>query len=69
MPLFEVVIMKKPLRKEKEEDGAMEELILPVTTVIARNGQAAAMQITVEKADLFKGQDMSRFEVLVRPFQ
>ncbi len=64
MPLFEVDIVKKPTKKDAE-DGAVEELVLAPTPVIARDSQGAGIAAVV-KADLKI--DLQRCEVLVRPF-
>jgi hypothetical protein len=69
MPLFEVCIVKRPTKKEQEDESKLEELVLPPKFLIARSGQAAAVQATVDHAGLFKDVDVSRFDVLVRAFQ
>lgn len=66
MPLFEVAIVKKPTKKEIEEDGAVEELVFGPKAVVARDAQGAAIA-AVMSGDAPKI-DMNKAEVLVRPF-
>jgi hypothetical protein len=65
MPLFEVAIVNRPTRKEQEE-GETEKLVFGPKAVIARDQQTAAI------AAVMSGEvpplDMSRCEVLCRPF-
>lgn len=65
--LFEVAILLKPTKKEAEEEGKLETLVFGPKAVTARNGQSAAIAAVLgDAADLKL--DMSRAEVLVRPF-
>ncbi len=67
MPLFEVAIIKKPTKKELEEGTGTELLVFGPEPVIARDGQSAAITaVTGPKAP--QGLDMTRAEVIVRPF-
>lgn len=70
MPLFEVAILTKPTKKEAE-DGAQEKLVFGPKAVIARDiqsaGIAAILSETPKNPD-GTAIDMSRAEVLVRPF-
>lgn len=67
MPLFEVAIIQKPTRKELEEGTGTEKLLFGPAAVIARDAQSAAITaVTGPNAPV--GLDMSRAEVLVRPF-
>lgn len=67
MPLFEVAIIKKPTKKELEEGTGNEELVFGPRAVLARDSQSAAITaVTGKEAPV--GLDMSRAEVLVRPF-
>lgn len=66
MPLYDVAILSKPTKKEAE-DGATERLVFGPKSVVARDAQSAAIAAVTsgeKPADL----DMSRAEVLVRPF-
>lgn len=67
MPLFEVAIIKKPTKKEVEEGTGVEELVLPPTSVIARDPNSAVIA-AVTSGEGLKGFDSNRCEVLVRPF-
>lgn len=66
MPLFEVAIIEKPTKKEIDEGTGVEKLVFGPKPVVARDGQSAAI------AAVMGGEapkvDMSRAEVLVRPF-
>lgn len=64
--LYEVALIKKPTKKEIEE-GGQELLILPPTAVIANDDKSAGVQAVMQNKDKIKG-DLSRVEVLVRPF-
>jgi len=64
--LYEVALIQQPTQKEKEE-GAQETLILPPTPVIARDEQSAGVAAVMEQNDKIKC-DISRVQVLVRPF-
>jgi hypothetical protein len=68
MPLFEVALLQKPTKKELEEGTGKEELLFGPKAVVARDSQGAAIMAVLdedfEKLDI----DMSRVEVLVRPF-
>jgi hypothetical protein len=66
MPLFEVAILEKPTKKEAEE-GATEKLVFGPKAVVARDGQSAAIAAVMGDANGTKI-DMSKAEVLVRPF-
>jgi len=64
--LYEVAIIQKPTKAEAEE-GKSETLILKPTPVLAKDDKAAGISAVLEnKADIEC--DMSRVEVLVRPF-
>lgn len=67
MPLFEVAIIQKPTKKEVEEGTGTEKLVFGPKAVIARDNQSAAIA-AVTGSDAPTGLDMSRAEVLVRPF-
>lgn len=67
MPLFEIAIIQKPTKKEIEEGTGTEKLLFGPTSVLARDGQAAAI-VAVTGANAPKDLDMTRSEVLVRPF-
>jgi len=64
--VFQVCLVKKPTKKEAE-DGIQEELILAPTAVIANDDKSAGVQAVMQNKDKITG-DLSRVEVLVRPF-
>jgi hypothetical protein len=66
MPLFEVAIIQKPTNKESEE-GGVEKLLFGPKAVMAKNAQAAAISAVVG-GELPKDTDLSRVDVLIRPF-
>lgn len=67
MPLFEVAVIQKPTKKEIEEGTATEKVILPITAVVAKDSQGAAI-MAARNSSIPQDLDMSRVEVLVRPF-
>ncbi len=73
MPLFDVAVIQKPSKKEVEENGASESLILGPLSVIAKDAQSAAIK-AIGKYDPSARQpgqpvfDLDKCEVLVRPF-
>lgn len=67
MPLFDVAILQKPTKKEIEEGTGVEKLLFGPKSVIARDAQTAAI-VAVTSVDAPKDIDMTRAEVLVRPF-
>ena len=66
MPVFEVVIVQKPTKKAAE-DGAIETLLYGPKAVVAKDAQAAAIG-AVMGGDMPKDTDLSRIDVLIRPF-
>ena len=66
MPLFEVAILQKPTKKEAEDGGA-EKLIFGPKFVISRDENAAGFTALMGEG-VPRDLDMSRSEVLVRPF-
>lgn len=64
--LYEVALIEKPTKKELE-DGKTEKLILPPTPVIAADDKSAGVQAVMQNKEKLTG-DLSRVEVLVRPF-
>lgn len=64
--LYEVALIERPTKKEME-DGKAEKLILAPTAVIANDDKSAGVQAVIMNKDKLPG-DLSRVEVLVRPF-
>jgi hypothetical protein len=67
MPLFEVAILQSPTKKELDEGTGVEKLLFGPKAVIARDGQSAAIA-AVTGADAPKDLDMTRAQVIIRPF-
>jgi len=65
MPLFQVVILEKPKKKEKE-NGALERLVLGPVSIISTDTQAAALSVIMDNANIEI--DRNRMDVQVRPF-
>jgi hypothetical protein len=66
MPLYEIALIQNPTKKEAE-DGKVAVIILPPTAVIATDDRAAAVIAVANNRDKITG-ELSRVEVLVRPF-
>lgn len=64
--LYEVALIQQPTQKEREE-GAIETLIMAPTPVIAKDEQSAGVAAVMQQKDSIKC-DISRVQVLVRPF-
>lgn len=67
MPLFEIAIIQKPTAKELQEGTGSEKLLFGPKPVLARDSQTAAMSAMMG-SDAPQGLDLSRAEVIVRPF-
>ena len=65
--LYWVAAILEPTKKDREELSKEEELILQPKIVVAKDDRAAAIKIVME-AEEFKGKDMNRISVVVRPF-
>jgi hypothetical protein len=68
--LYEVAMLEHPTKKQAEE-GVSERLVVGPITVVARDPQAAAVAAVLTnkgKIDAEEITDLSRLEVLVRPF-
>ena len=66
MPLFEVAVIQKPTKKEAEE-GGIEKLLFGPRAVVARDAHAAAIG-AVMGGEMPKDADLTRIDVLIRPF-
>lgn len=66
MPVFEIAIIEKPTKKAAE-DGAIERLIFGPKAVVAKDSQSAAIG-AVMGGDMPKNVDLTRIDVLIRPF-
>lgn len=68
MPLYEVAIVKRPTKKEVEENGAVEELILEPTYVVANTPQNAVIKVVTTLNGKAAQFDPNKCDVLVRNF-
>lgn len=64
--LYEVALIEKPTPKQIEE-GQVEKLVLPPTAVVAKDDKSAGVQAVMSNKSSLPD-DLSRIEVLVRPF-
>ena len=67
MKLFEVAILLKPTKKERE-DGSIGSVILNPTSILSTDEQSAAISAVMDNASKLADVDRARMEVLVRPF-
>ena len=67
MALFEVAILEKPTKKQKE-DGELEKLVFGPIHMIAKDSQSAAIETVMDNAGDLTNIDRKRMEILVRPF-
>jgi hypothetical protein len=67
MPLFEVVILEKPTKKEQEESSSLERIVFGPEPVIAADSQSAGIAAVLGNNGEIKV-DRARMLVLVRPF-
>lgn len=65
MPIFEVLILERPTKKQ-EKDGKLERIVLKPTTVVALDEQSAGYSVVMDNTDLKF--DKKRMQVLIRPF-
>lgn len=64
--LYEVALIERPTKKEIEE-GKAERLVMAPFPIIAPDDRSAGVQAVLANRDKIAG-DISRVEVLVRPF-
>jgi hypothetical protein len=69
MPLFEVAITLAPTKKERE-DGKAETILMPITGVVAKDSQSAAISavLQAQAKKPIEDADKNRMNVHVRPF-
>lgn len=68
MPVFDILIVEHPTKKQREDEDALERVVAGPLQVVARTPQGAAYKATREAAEKLKGANEDRIEVLVRPF-
>jgi len=64
--VVEIVIVEHPTKKSAEEGGKLEKIVFGPKAFVAKDEQQAVM-LAGREIDL-NGVDLSRLEVLVRPF-
>ena len=65
--LFEVALIELPKPKEVEESGALEKIIMAPTPVVAKDEASAGVIAVLDNKDKIEC-EMTRLQVLVRPF-
>jgi hypothetical protein len=65
--LFEIAVVLEPTEKDAK-NGALEELVIEPTTLVAKDEKSAAMTILLKQAEALGKYDIGRLKVLVRPF-
>ena len=65
MPVFEVIVLEHPKKKDAK-NGELESIIFGPKCVIATDQQQAVLEVVMDHADM--DIDRKRMEVLVRPF-
>lgn len=65
MPLFQVAVLRRPTKKQVEEEGKKEELLVQPKFVLAANDKQAGMMVSRE---IPLDADLDNTEVLVSPF-
>lgn len=73
MPLFDVAVIQKPSKKEIEDNGATESLIIGPVSILAKDAQSAAIKVVAGYSPKATPPgnptfDLDKCEVLVRPF-
>ena len=65
--LYWVAAIEEPTKKQKEEENAIETLIMQPKIVVAKDDKTAAIKVVMEAEEL-KGKDLNKVQVIVRPF-
>ena len=65
--LYWVAAIMEPTKKEKEETGKLEELVMQPKIVVARDDKDAAIKVVMGETSL-KGLDANKLQIIVRPF-
>ena len=65
--LYWVAAVLEPNKKQRDEEGKMEELIMQPKIVVAKDDKSAAIKVVMEATEL-KGKDLDKIQVVVRPF-
>lgn len=65
MPLFEIAMVQKLTKKEQDETGATEKIVLEPVFVLAKDDKTAGLMAMTKSPP---GLDLNRTDVLIRPF-
>ena len=65
--ICEALVVLKPTGKEAK-NGEMEKILAGPTVIVAKDLESAKLQMAIASAEVIKGADQERVEVLVRPF-
>lgn len=65
MPVFEVLVLEHPKKKDAK-NGDLERIVFGPATVVATDQQQAVLEVVMDNSDM--DIDRKRMEVLVRPF-
>ena len=65
--LYWVAATFEPTKKEKEDEGKQEELLVEPKIIVAKNDKVAAMKLMTTE-DSLKDKDLDRVQVHVSPF-
>jgi len=65
--LYWVAAVQEPTKKQKDEEDAVEVLIMQPKIVVAKDDKTAAIKVVMESEEL-KGKDLNKIQVVVRPF-
>ncbi|MHA1809396.1 MAG: hypothetical protein ACTSYH_03685 [Candidatus Heimdallarchaeaceae archaeon] len=67
MPLYEVVILEEPTKKEVEDEGKQERLVFGPQAVVAKDEQSAGVAAVLDCDNEVKI-DKTKMRILIRPF-
>ena len=65
--LYWVAAVSEPTKKQKEEEGKGEELLMQPKVIVAKDEKTAAIKVVMEATEL-KGKDLDKVQVIVSPF-
>ena len=65
--LYWVAAIQEPTKKQKDEEDAIEVLIMQPKIVVAKDDKTAVIKVVMEAEEL-KGKDLNKIQVVVRPF-
>lgn len=65
--LYWVAAIEEPTKKQKDEEGKEETLIMQPKIAIAKDEKTAAIKVAMDAEEL-KGKDLNKIQIVVRPF-